>query len=369
MNGASTTAPDCEYIVVGSGAGGGTVAARLAEAGHIVLVLEAGGDPRALAGSDPLDPSGNRLPHDYDVPAFHAFASENEAMRWDFFVRHYKDDAAQQQDWKYVAEWEGKKVDGVLYPRAGTLGGCTAHNAQILVYPFDSDWQQIADLTGDRSWRPAAMRQWFEKLENCRHRPPWRWLAKLGLNPTRHGWRGWLHTEKAIPMAALLDRDLFRTIAEAAREDLALSGNPVRRVRAFFESWADPNDWRTVSGNCDGPCYMPLTTRGHARMGTRERLLGTAKEYPNLTIQLNALASRVLLDERNRAVGVEYLEGERLYRAAARPSSTTGAMRVCIAGGDPGGRCIQYSAAADALGHRTGPGTDPRRYSRADRSE
>ena len=77
------------------------------EAGARVVLLEAGGDPRALSGGDPAWPDADQLPADYDVPAFHASASENEALSWNFFVRHYADDAMQRSDPKYRAEHDG----------------------------------------------------------------------------------------------------------------------------------------------------------------------------------------------------------------------------------------------------------------------
>ena len=46
------------------------------------------------------------------------------------------------------------------------------------------------------------MRRYFQRLENCRHRPVYRLARQLGIDPTGHGWAGWLRTEKANPAAS-----------------------------------------------------------------------------------------------------------------------------------------------------------------------
>jgi choline dehydrogenase-like flavoprotein len=286
---------DADFIIVGSGAGGGTLAARLAEAGFQVLLLEAGGDPRSSIGDTPQTPQINSLPDDYDVPAFHAQATENSGLRWDFWVRHYADDIQQAKDPAYRAEHDGQPVNGVLYPRAATLGGCTAHNAMILVAPHNADWNQLADLTGDPTWRAEKMRPYFERLE----------------------------TEVAPLDPVVKDRNMRKVLLESAKAalrhpDIAIT-DADRRAR--LDGALDPNDPGVVAEDAIGLRYTPLTTRKHQRIGSRERVRDVAKAHPDrLRYRLNALATRVLFDDSGRAIGVEYLDGEFLYGAHPRPS-------------------------------------------------
>ncbi len=299
-----------EYIVVGSGAGGGPLAANLAERGHRVLLIEAGSDPESYL---------------YQVPCFHAYSTEEKEMAWDFFVHHYSEN--EERDDKY-REARG----GVFYPRAGTLGGCTAHNAMVTVYPHESDWNHIAELTGDDSWTADKMRRYFERLEHCTYVDP---PPRGAPNPSGHGYAGWLKVSKVDPRMAVGDKQILETVMDAAVSSL-LAGLPTFGKRWFSALWAfiknrigrivkhldtgfDPNDARNTG--TEGMSTVPLATASGKRNGTREFIRKVQKMYPDrLIVRMNHLATKVLFDANRRAVGVECLEGKHLYRAD--PSST-----------------------------------------------
>jgi len=280
--------PDFDYIVIGSGAGGGPVACNLAKAGYKVGLIEAGGEPQSQS---------------YPVPVFHTYASEDPEMSWEFFVRHYTDEAQSKRDTKFV-----DAEDGVFYPRAGTLGGCTSHHAMITIYGHPSDWDNIAAITGDASWASDKMRAYFERIERCTYagKP-----ASGQPNPSGHGYDGWLNTTGPDLSLVFGDDALLKTILTAilGAWQEGVGTGPLPQLLP-----QDPNDARTPK--FEGICFAPLATLSGRRQGTRELIDATRAVYPqNLVVRMNNLATKILFDANKTAIGVECQEGQHLYKA------------------------------------------------------
>ena len=206
------------------------MAARLAEVGYTVLVLEAGGEPSSLTRSDPLHRGQNTAREDYEVPAFHGLATENDAFKWDFsWATTPMTRSSRRRIRRYVEDYLGKRVASAIREPAPSAGEVTAHNALIFVHPQNTDWNELADLTGDQTWCAESMRHYFERLEHCDHRPFQRFLSRFGVNPTRHGWGGWLHNQKTQPVDAIRDRrarhagHLFQLAAQSTTKEPLLN--------------------------------------------------------------------------------------------------------------------------------------------------
>jgi choline dehydrogenase len=267
---------DFEFIVIGSGAGGGPVAANLAKAGRRVLVLEAGGN-----ANNPL------AQFKYHVPGNNPRSYPE--LGWAYWVNSRANQADREKQHFYVP---GK---GLYYPRGTSIGGSTTVNAMIALYPDNSDWDHIAELTGDSSWNSVDMRKYFDRL------------------------LGWLPLEK-VGVKKNLCKDKWLANYIASRVQHVEGGDEfMDAVKNGKEFDRNPNDLNFVNKKGTGMADPPRTSENGERRGTRELLLKTAAEFPQyLTIQTDCLVTSLLFDdnEKNKCVGVEYMQGPHLYGAS-----------------------------------------------------
>ena len=272
-------------------------------------------------------------------------------MAWDFWVRHYEDDSRQAKDFKVTyttpdgGEFTGLDpppgctMKGVLYPRSATLGGCTAHNALVSIYPDRDDFQHVANLTGDASWNPDNMRKYFAKLEKNED------LQSI-LSPG-NGHTGWLGLDLTPVTLALKDLELLSLIQGAIT---ALGGltETVLNLATFLAG--DANADSPLRDSTQTVYQIPIASRNGARNGIRDLLVsinGTtnadgSKKY-KLDIRTNCLVTKVNFDASDppKATGVSFLDGQSLYRAdprsgeasAGTPGSATASREVIISGG------------------------------------
>ncbi|KAF1960405.1 alcohol oxidase [Byssothecium circinans] len=308
-----------EYIVVGSGAGGGPLACRLAMAGHKTLLIEAGNDQ-----------AGNV---NISVPGYQAVVTQDPKLRWDIFVNHYQDQQRARRDPKYVWETapfdfhvgpdapEGATPRGILYPRAATLGGSVTHNALIWILPHASDWDNIAILTGDNSWAATSMQKYLAKVQE------------------------WQPTQPTDPTILLGDLQLAQHLVSGAAQ-AGLGITPLNALTGLANALLnDPNNQlNSARDRTEGFFQIPLIMKDGVRTSVREHIRSTVQAGHPLDVRTNRHVTKITFDESGstpRATGVEFLDGEYLYRASplstssglGTPGSATASKEVIISGG------------------------------------
>lgn len=259
----ATIDDEYDFIVVGSGAGGGPLACRLAEANFKTLLIEAGNDQGTNVNTS--------------IPAFQGVVAQDPKIRWDvsvpqiitvttravadntpsqIYVSHYTNLSRAQRDPKFVyalpngSEYVGlqpppdAEPKGILYPRAGVLGGCVSHNALTWILPHRSDWDHIANITGDSSWSASAMEQYTEKVYE------------------------WLHVEATHPTIVLQDLALAQQlVAGAAVAGRGIGVDPLDAMLGLGQLLVeDPNDYRDPRRDAaEGFYQIPMIMRDGKR--------------------------------------------------------------------------------------------------------
>jgi len=316
-----------DFIIVGSGAGGGPLAANLALEGFSVLVIEAGGD---------------KINDHYSVPAFHALSTEDPEFSWEFYVKHYSDDNHPERDPKYHKKGEYPGAPGIFYPRASGVGGCTTHHAMITVYPAESDWNNIATIVGDDSWNAKHMRKYFDRLENAQYRDGSVFLKLLRspldkvnqlvrtLTSTEHGegargpkGAGWLAISQADPTLLLRDIGGVLKVVLAAFKTAVEDPYNLQPMPGL-----NPNDPLVAEEKREGVNVIPISVNNGRRTGARERILQAKSTLDNMAAQgvqmgrldiaTHTFANKVIFTDdggKKRATGVLCTPGESLYNA------------------------------------------------------
>ncbi|OKJ11726.1 GMC family oxidoreductase [Kitasatospora sp. CB01950] len=247
-----------DYVVVGAGSAGAAVAARLSEDGSAnVVLLEAGGWPE------------REELHRTDAGAVLALLTAD----WSTSI-----------DWGYATEPEpGVNERRIPVARGRVAGGCSTVNALMWVRGSRRDYDGWRDL-GNPGWGYEDVLPYFRRSED---------FAGGG-----SAWRG---KDGPVQVAASAEpTPLAEAFVAATRETGYRSGG----------------DYNAEHQEGFGFHYQHTRTPEGRRSSTATAYLLPALGRPNLTVQTGAQATRILVED-GRAVGVEYVQGDRTHTLRA----------------------------------------------------
>lgn len=250
-----------DYIVVGGGSAGCVLASRLSEDADRTVLL--------------LEAGGDDSHYLLRMPLAFLRAMMQPRFSWGYFSEPER-------------ELNGRRVP---LPRGRVLGGSGSINGLFHMRGHSLDFDGWR-ARGCEGWGYADVLPYFKRMETS-----WR-----GAN-TWHGDRGPLHVCAIQPVRALHDR-----LMQTARA-------------AGFNTTEDLHGEVEEGFSCG---EVTIDPRGR-RASTARAYLHPAMHRRNLRVTLNALATRVLI-ENGRATGVEYREDGRLRQVRAR-------REVILAGG------------------------------------
>jgi len=197
-------------------------------------------------------------------------------------------------NWGFYTDPDPNMLDREIYwPRGKTLGGCSSINGLIYVRGQRQDYDRWGEL-GNKGWSWDECLPYFRKLEN----------NDLGPGPTRG-------TEGPLSASSIKTK---HELVEAFIESGVKNGVP--RVQDFN------------SGDQEGVGYYQLTTRNGKRCSTAVAYLRPARSRPNLRVETEAHATRIIM-EGKRAVGVQFQKGGalRTLRANREVILSAGALQ------------------------------------------
>ncbi|KAJ7453413.1 hypothetical protein FB451DRAFT_1281210 [Mycena latifolia] len=234
-----------DFIVVGAGPGGGPLAARLAESGYSVLVVDAGQDVETL---------------DVTIPAYFNFVLSDPVVALNYTIHDYPPDFEFQNN-------------NTWYPRAQAVGGCAIHNAlQNCVAGLKPIFDFLETTFNDPSWKLENMWDYFVRIErNLYLRQP---------NPD-HGFTGWLGT-------------IGGPVTPSNGSDSQLNDITIGLANSA-PNVLDINT-RTSPPNFTMTSLSSTVNATNERSSVKERLHQVQRDHPRkLTFALSTLATKVLL--------------------------------------------------------------------------